>query len=460
MDKDKLWQAVLAQLQLTVSKPNLSIWFDKTFIKTLKAHDDRQLVEVACRNQFIADQLRKNYLPELTEIFSRLTEKKTQVSFVVSSLAKNLASQTSGPLFTFDPEKEKQQLLSSALARARINANYTFANFAVASTNEMAYTAAITIAKTPGDRYNPFFIYGGVGVGKTHLMQAIGIEVLNRDPTFSLLYCTGEEFTNEIIEAINSKNTGTFKRKFRNAKLLMIDDIQFIAGRDFVQEEFFHTFNSIKQLGGQIIMTSDRLPEQIAGLEARLRSRFEGGLMIDIQEPNFELRTAILIIKAKQKGEVLPIEAAKLIAQQVQSTRKLEGVLVRILSEKGLDKKPIDVELVKRVLDKVSLAPPAVRPTMTAQKIIETVALYYQLKLSEIKGLRRLKQIVFPRQVAIYLLRTELKLPYQEIGRLFGGKDHTTIMHSENKIQQMLESSSQVKEEVNALWKTLGKTSG
>lgn len=457
MDKDKLWQAVLAQLQLTLSKSNYSLWFGKTFIKSLQQKAGKQIVEIAGQNILIRDKLEKIYQPEIREILDRLTHKKNELQFVIASQKTAGTSPASGPLFTYNPEKDHQVFYQKALVQTRLNPEFTFQNFAVATTNEMAYAAASNVAKNLGQSYNPLFIYGGVGVGKTHLMQAMGISVLQRNPEASILYCTGEEFTNEIIEAIRNKNTGIFKKKFRNVRLLLIDDIQFIAGRNTVQEEFFHTFNAIKQTGGQIVMTSDKPPEQIDSLENRLRSRFEGGLMIDIQEPNFELRTAILLIKAKQLGEEIPIEVAKIIAQEVESTRKLEGILARIISEKTITKKPIDTEMVKKVLIKIGSPAVMIKTRLSPDKIIQTVASYYQIKLSEIKGKRRLKPIVFPRQIAIYFLRLELKLPYQEIGRLFGGKDHTTIMYAEDKIKNWLQVESSAREELSQIRQQLVK---
>jgi chromosomal replication initiator protein len=457
MEKEKLWQAALAQLQLSLSRPIFSIWFSKTFIKNVSHQDNKQVVQIAVQNPFAKEKLEKNYKEQIEEILTNLNGSPCQAQFVISLGKTRIEPKDSGPLFSFDPEKERQSVLQSALTRAHLNREYTFANFAVSSTNEMAYAASTAVAKNPGRAYNPLFLYGGVGVGKTHLMQAIGIQVLGKEPQTSILYCTGEEFMNEIIEAIRGKNTGLFKKKYRNVRLLLIDDIQFIAGKDTVQEEFFHTFNAIKQLGGQIVMTSDRLPEQINGLEDRLRSRFEGGLTIDIQEPNFELRTAILLIKAKQLGQELPIEVAKLIAQQVESTRKLEGVLVRILSEKELTKNQLNVDFVQKVLGKIngSAVLSGWKKRLSPERIIKVVADYYQLKLSEIRGPRRLKHIVLPRQIAIYILRTQLGLAYQEIGRLFGGKDHTTIMHSEEKTKRLLQESTQIKEDLLSIKKRL-----
>ncbi len=455
MDKDKLWQSVLAQLQLTLSRPVYSIWFAKTFIKSCKKIADRQIIEIGVQNSFAQEKLELNYLGQIKEILDTISGEKNEIRFVIADREPADKPPISGPLFDFNPEKEFKESFLRALSKARLNRNYTFQNFAVAPSNEVAYAAATAVAKKPGEVYNPLFLYGGVGVGKTHLMQAIGIEVLKKHPETAILYSTSEEFVNEIIQAIRNKNTASFKSKFRNVQLLLVDDIQFIAGKDAVQEEFFHTFNTIKQQGGQMVLTSDKMPEEIKGLEDRLKSRFEGGLMIDVQEPNFELRTAILLIKAKQIGENIPLEAAKLIAQKIHSTRKLEGFLARLTSEKILTKKDIDLEMVERLLPKFSSQAVAVNKRILPEDIIKATALFYNIKYSDIRGKRRLKQVVFPRQVAIFLLREELKLTHQEIGNIFGGKDHTTIMHSFNKINNLISSSQQLKEEIENIKKRL-----
>lgn len=311
----------------------------------------------------------------------------------------------------------------------------------------MAYAAAMAVTKSLGKAYNPLFLYGGVGVGKTHLTQAIAQTVLQHNPRAKAVYCTSEDFTNEIVNAIRRKTTEEFKKKYRSARLLLVDDIQFIAGKDRAQEEFFHTFNSITRVGGQIILTSDRRPDEINKLEDRLRSRFEGGLAIDIQPPNFELRTAILLIKAQQKKVRLPMDVAQLIAGNITSTRKLEGFLIRLITETKTKNEPITPELTSALLGQTgqnTIPHRLVRP----KEVLRTVASFYNLKVSDLTGPRRLKPIVVPRQILMYLLRTELKVPLMEIGRLLGDRDHTTIMYGVEKITNNLSTSEKLRVEI------------
>jgi chromosomal replication initiator protein len=325
--------------------------------------------------------------------------------------------------------------------------DFTFENFAVSSTNQMAHAAAIAVSKALGKAYNPLFLYGGVGVGKTHLMQAVAHEVLKKNPRLKVICCTGEEFTNEIVNAIRKKTTQEFKQKFRTTKLLMVDDIQFIAGKDRAQEEFFHTFNSVWRAGGQIILTSDRRPEEISKLEDRLRSRFEGGLTIDIQPPDFELRTAILLIKAQQRKFNLPMDIAQLIASNITSTRKLEGFLTRIMTEAITRKEPLTVELVSAIIGKSNGAVISQR-LVKPKEVISAVANHFEIKIADLTGERRQKIIVVPRQVLMYLLRTELKIQLVEIGRLLGGRDHSTIIHGVEKITHSLPTSEQLRVDI------------
>ncbi len=270
-----------------------------------------------------------------------------------------------------------------------------------------------------------------------------------------MVYCTGEEFTNEIIEAIRSKSTPAFRQKYRKAKVLFLDDVQFIGGKNAVQEEFFHTFNAVHKEGGQVILTSDRLPSEIAGLEDRLRSRFEGGLTVDIQEPGFELRTAILLIKAQQKNMELPMRVAQVVAANIESTRKLEGALMRLSSELLTRKEPLTEELAMALLNKINVESTTSVKRITSRQILKTVSDYYQVKISDIKGSRRLKSYTLPRQVVMYLLRKELQIPLKEVGRLLGGRDHTTILHGQDKIAKLLPESEGLRMDMVSLRKKI-----
>jgi len=358
----------------------------------------------------------------------------------------------------FDQPKQKKDRqdkeVQAAIAQARLRPDFTFDNFAVSSTNQMAHAAAQAVADSLGKAYNPLFLYGGVGVGKTHLMQAIAYQVLQKRPKTKVIYCTSEEFTNDIINAIRRKNTEDFKKQYRSAKLLMVDDIQFIAGKETAQEEFFHTFNSLWRLGRQIVLTSDRSPEEIKKLEDRLRSRFEGGLIIDIQNPNFELRTAILQIKAQQAGVSLPMDVAQIIASNVTSTRKLEGLLTRLISESKTQQIPINPQLAQNLLGTdLELDP---KKKNIQPKIIKKAILnYYQVRATDLDSSKRHKTIVVPRQILMYLLRNDLKLPYANIGQFLGGRDHTTIMHGVEKITRLLPEDEDIRVDIDRIRKEL-----
>lgn len=341
-----------------------------------------------------------------------------------------------------------------AAQKAHLREDYTFDSFAVSGSNEMAHAAASAVAASPGQVYNPLFLWGGVGVGKTHLMQAIGNTVLKNDPDTLLTYCMGEEFLNEIIGAIRSKRTLEFKEKYRRLKILLIDDIQFIAGKDTAQEEFFHTFNAITRSGGQVIMTSDRPPYEIHPLEDRLRSRFEGGLTIDIQQPTFELRTAILLIKSQKMGLDLPMNLAQIIASEVESTRKLEGVIYKLHSAHRFQNKPLDEHLVREVLGNES-RPVISRKKLKPSAILRAVTSHFHVSASTLRGPSRKKDYVTARHIAMYLLKSELDVPYAEIGHSFGGRDHTSIMHAVSKIENEMADSSIINQHVNAIRSSL-----
>lgn len=434
MDAQTLWQMVLADLELQVSKTVFQIFLSQTKLLSI----ENKTARIGCNQPMLINLIEKRYYDLLKKTVDSYAN--TDVKLEFTSLPSQAKKIFDGPLFKIKVETPSPRLFS------RLNSDYTFENFAVSSSNQMAYAAATAVAKTPSTSYNPLFLYGGVGVGKTHLMQAIGHFILKNNASSKIIYCTGEEFTNEIIEAIGNKSTVSFKKKYRHLDVLLIDDIQFIAGKNAVQEEFFHTFNAIQQTKGQIVLTSDRPPEEINKLEARLRSRFEGGLTIDIGQPGFELRTAILLIKAKQRGVDLPIELAKLLAANIENPRKLEGVFIRIISESQTRNIPVDEELIKIILGKTVKNIP--KNNIKPEEVITAVASFYNLKLSQLKGNKRDRLYALPRQVLYYILRQELNVPLVEIGNLLGGRDHTTIIHGVRKITQLVVNDSNLREDV------------
>ncbi|MBI2034105.1 MAG: chromosomal replication initiator protein DnaA [Candidatus Levybacteria bacterium] len=440
MDKTKLWQGVLSEIQLQVTEAVYKTMFAQTSLLELNG----QAAKIGCGNPMLINMVEKRYYSLIKSVLDAHTKQDHLLSFVATSNSSKRAT-FSEPLFN-QIMPNFRQMAADVKRQARLNPIFTFENFAVSSSNQMAYAAAQAVANSPGVSYNPLFLYGGVGVGKTHLMQAIGNVLIQKNSKTKVIFNMGEEFTNEIIEAIRGKTTDIFKKRYRTANLLLLDDIQFIAGKNTVQEEFFYTFNAIAQTGGQIILTSDRPPHEISRLEDRLRSRFEGGLIIDISAPDFELRTAILLIKAKQRGVDLPMEIAKLIAQDIEDTRKLEGTLIRLITEAQTKKTQIDEVLVRNVLGKSKINTSAKK--ISATEALSVVSEYYNLKISQIKSDKRDRPISLPRQVLYYILRIELGLPLMQIGSFMGGRDHTTIMHGVKKISQLLTKDEKIRGDI------------
>ena len=455
MDKNKAWNIVLANLKLTLSSANFATWFPLTFLIQLKEIDqEREIAEIGCPSIFVSNTIENRYYGLIKEALDKATGKKNDLVFVVKQ---NISQTTkhkevrNEPLFEIKEEGDES---AEAIKRVGLRPDFNFDTFAVSSTNQMAHAAAVAVAQSPGKAYNPLFLYGGVGVGKTHLMQAIAHNVLNRNPKAKIIYCMGEEFTNEIVNAIREKTTKEFKQRYRSTKLLLVDDIQFIAGKTAVQEEFFHTFNAIWRVGGQIVLTSDRKPEEISKLEDRLKSRFEGGLTIDIQAPDFELRSAILLIKAQQKGLKLPMDVAQLIASNITSIRKMEGFLTRLMTEAQTRKEAITLELTKAILgqsNENNIPQKLVKP----KEVINHVASFFNLKIIDILSPRRDKEIAYARQIIMYLLRSDLKTPLMEIGRLLGDRDHTTIMYGVEKITSFLPKSEDLRVDIMGIRKKL-----
>lgn len=436
MDNQTLWQAILDDLQLQVSKVAFQTFLSQTKLVSF----DGKKATINCRGPMIINLIEKRYSPLIKKLLDNYTKSETELVFTAKTT--NGEKNIEGPLFTMKLPQGSQSINTNII----LNPDYTFKNFAVSSSNQMAYAAATAVANSPGSSYNPLFIYGGVGVGKTHLMQAIGHFIIAQKPKTKIIYCTGEEFTNEMIEAISTKTTGLFKKKYRHVNMLFIDDVQFIAGKYSIQEEFFHTFNAIQQVKGQIVLTSDRPPEEINKLEARLASRFQGGLTIDIGPPDFELRTAIILIKAKQRGIDLPIDLAKLISANIEDNRKLEGVFIRVITESQTKKINIDVEMVKSILGKTIKEIP--KKNITSDEVVSNVATYFDIKPSQLRGIRRDKFLSLPRQILYYILRIEVGMPLMEIGEVLGGRDHTTILHGVRKISQLISTDEKIRGDI------------
>lgn len=510
LDPREVWRQTCAQLQLQLSPAVFNTWIVANTLSELNEVSPTSLRGIIVSpTAFHSVNVKKNFYTQLQSSIKNVTGKEIELEFKVGNPQVVKAQPTPDSLNTAyspQPFSQAQQpqpthtpsytplqqqtgfenlsslnatpvsprvenLFSEAsLAQAAANktlmlsqqahlrADYTFETFAVSTTNEMAHAAAIAVSKRPGTAYNPLFLYGGVGVGKTHLMHAIGNNILKNNPHARILYSTGEEFTNEIVSAIQTKKALKFKEKYRTVSVLLIDDIQFIAGKNAVQEEFFHTFNSIVQNVGQIVLTSDRPPHEINLLEDRLQSRFEAGLMIDIQQPSFELRTAILLIKAKANNVSISMDLAQVIASKVESARKIEGIIKKLRSAVELQQKQIDRELVDTIVQSEGSAG-LERLRVKPADIIKTVSDHYHIKQLTIRGKKRVKSIVKARHVAMFLMKEELQLPYTEIGRWFSNRDHTTAMHGIQKILDDLEQDEQLTQEISAIRMSLASLS-
>jgi chromosomal replication initiator protein len=430
-DYKDLWTKILTEVELEVSRANFLTLFKRTHLLSI----EENAVTIAAPSIMIIDLLQRRFYDVIKKAVDKHLGKDTKIIFVPRAVVDIIDERETknGPLFEND---EKATATIGHLPRVR--PDYTFNDMAVSSTNQLAYVSATTVAKKPGLAYNPLFIYGPTGVGKTHLMQAIANEVYAKNPNKKILYTTSEEFTTEVVEAIRTNNTSNMKKKFRELDLLIIDDIQFVAGKEKVQEELFHTFNILVDKAAQIVLSSDRPPAEMKLVEKRLLSRFSGGLTVDVDSPDFELRTAILLIKAKKYGASLSMEAAKMIAQKTQDARGLEGLLLRVITQAQAGNGEITEELVASVL---SLNKEEKLNSFHPDEIIRNVCYFYKVKSTQLKSPKRDAFLVRPRQVAMYLLKKELGLTFVEIGNLLGGRDHTTIMHGVGKVENMLKKS-------------------
>ncbi|MDA1316684.1 MAG: chromosomal replication initiator protein DnaA [bacterium] len=369
---------------------------------------------------------------------------------VVEILLKTAVQKTEdvGPLLEFKPSIE------DLLRQAGINPGCSFDNFAVSTSNQVAFAASQAVAKNLGSSYNPLFLYGGVGVGKSHIAQAVARHILNTNRNARVLFCSGEKFMNDLIEAIRGKKTPAFRNKYRSLGLIILDDIQFIAGKQTVQEEFFHTFNSVVSAGGQVILTSDKPPHEIRNLEDRLRSRFSGGLLVDIQSPGFELRAAILLIKAKEKNIEIDMSAAKAIADIITDTRGLEGTLLSLYARSLHEKdQKITLDTVEAFFQKSA----GVRKVAKAspQEVMRAVCAYYNVKQAQLRGSSRKREVALTRQIVMYLLRTELEISLADVAFLVKRQDHTTVMHAVNKIQGLCMKDVEFKKEIDVIRQSL-----
>lgn len=436
---DELWSATLEKVEEKVSKPSFDTWLKNT--KAEKLQEDTLVISAP--NEFARDWLEGRYTILISEILFELTGASLTTKFVIPETNEGTDSVSTTPKSI--PAVPTNQ--DTQVPKTMLNSNYTFDTLVIGSGNRFAHAASLAVAEAPAKAYNPLFIYGGVGLGKTHLMHAIGHYVRDHNPNANVVYLTSEKFTNEFINAIMDNKTINFRNKYRNVDVLLIDDIQFIAGKESTQEEFFHTFNTLHEENKQIIISSDRPPKEIPTLEDRLRSRFEWGLITDITPPDLETRSAILSKKAKADGLDIPNEVMLYIANQIDTNvRELEGALIRVVAYSSLVNKDIDASLAADALKDII---PSKKPkVITIQKIQQVIGEKYNIRQEDFIAKKRTKSIAFPRQIAMYLSRemTDLSLP--KIGEEFGGRDHTTVIHAHEKIARMLENDQGLNQDI------------
>lgn len=409
----------------------------ETWIKGIEIQSvDNEKINLLVTNNFTKDFLMSKYFSLLTNTFNYLTNKECVVT-IYSREELNAAAEngdSNGPIKIESPIN---------YASANLNPKYTFASFVVGNNNRFAHAAALAVAEAPAASYNPLFIYGGVGLGKTHLMHAIGNEILKNNRNSRILYITSEAFTNELINAIKDNTGDQFRNKYRSIDVLLIDDIQFIAGKDRVQEEFFHTFNTLYESGKQVILSSDKPPKDIPLLEDRLKSRFEWGIIADISNPDYETRLAILRKKAQLDNIIVDDEILSTIATRIDSNiRELEGALNKLTAKASLVKTPITMEMAEKAINDIVAAQEKV---ISAEFIQDVVAKYFNVNAKDLKGSKRSNDITFPRQIAMYMCRNVANMSLPQIGRAFGKRDHTTVMHACNKVEQDMKENSNTK---------------
>ena len=447
----QLWQAVLGELQLGMTRAQYDTWFKDTSV--VSEEDDVYCVGVP--NAFAREWLESKYRPNVRTILQRLIGRTVDVRFITAPAAQPDARATShAPARQNGPAPASASLGQTMERRdgplAVLNPKYTFANFVVGSNNRLAHAAALSVAERPGHSYNPLFVYGGSGLGKTHLMHAIGHAVIARHPKKRVAYATSEKFTNEFINSIRTQKTEEFRERYRRIDVLLIDDIQFVAGKEGTQEEFFHTFNAIHEEGKQIVLSSDRPPKAIPQLEDRLRSRFEWGLIADISAPDVETRTAILRAKAEVQHVAVPPQVIDFLAQRISSNiRELEGALTRIVAYATLNAQPVTVQLAQDMLQNILYNPR--RQSLSPERVVETVARHYNVPVDQLRGKARDRQIVLPRQIAMYLMREETEAPLLRIGEALGGRDHSTVLHGCDKIEREMAENDEFRRDIAAL---------
>lgn len=445
MTKDELWQALLAQIQFNISKANFATWFKNTGIFSKKGGE----IIISVPNNFSKEWLENKYNKLIFKILHNLDDEIKEIKYAVArpEAIKSRSSSVDVDTYNEIPQLEFQEFKVNK--DTNLNPRYTFENFIIGPFNELPQAAAWAVTQNPGSVYNPLFIYGGVGLGKTHLLQAVGNEVSKKFSQKKIKYVSSEKFASGIINSIRNRDVEKFKSTYKDIDILIIDDIQFLSGKEKTQEEFFHIFNNLYEKNRQIILSSDRPPKAISALEERLRSRFEGGMIADISLPDFETRVAILKAKAQEKKIGFSDEILEYIASNIQANiRELEGALNRLAAYQNLNNQAPTLKVAETLLKNIIFSP---KKVANPEKIIRAVSAFYNLKEKDILTTSRKKEIVKPRQIAMFFLRRELKSSFPFIGRKFGGKDHTTAIHAYNKIVKEIDTNENLAEEINLI---------
>jgi chromosomal replication initiator protein len=455
MDAKQVWRAALGELQVSLSPANFETWLRDTQLVDV----DEQRFRIAVPNGFAKDWLESRYRSLISQTLARIVGYSVQVEFVIGTapeVAAEAAAEVASEPLVAGPARPSPQVrveptrVGGEGGTTYLNPRYTFSNFIVGSANRLAHAASLSVAERPGHAYNPLFLYGGVGLGKTHLMHAIGNQVIAKFPRKRVVYATSEKFTNEFITSIQQGKIDEFRARYRRIDLLLIDDIQFIADKERTQEEFFHTFNAIHEDGKQIVLSSDRPPKAILTLEERLRSRFEWGLIADLTAPDLETRIAILRAKAEEGAVPITSDVIEFIARKVVSNiRELEGALNRMVAYASMGAMPIGIELAQAVLSNVLYNPK--KRQVTPERIAKVVADYYSVPIDVLQGQKRDKAIVVPRQIAMFLMRAETDVSLLRIGAELGGRDHSTVLHACDKITREVAVNDELRREIAAV---------
>lgn len=455
MDNNQIWKDTLDSLQVSVSDATYKTYLAHTHLHDLKETSDRAIAEIGCNSFFIKNLVEKRYFGIIQDTLSQVLDKPVDITFIVKSQTRNPSPETDKLSPLFDQPKIDREQFHLAVKRANLRTGFTFDKYAVSSTNQMAHAAALAVSQSPGESYNPLFIYGGVGVGKTHLMHSVGYAVLEKNLDAKVVACTAEDFTNDIVEGIKHKTTPEVRKKYRKLDALLIDDIQFIAGKNTAQEEFFHTFNAVTNAGGQIIMTADKPPKEIDNLEDRLRSRFEAGLAVDVGKPDFELRCAIISIKAEERDLKMDPEMVQMVAGNIDSARGIQGFLTKLFSEVNFKKEEMTLELIQNLLGKTQEIENGHLLKSNPTDVVGAVSKYFSIGKRDLLGPSRKRPLARPRQILMHILRKELDLPLQEVGRIVGGRDHTTVMHAVNTITNLATDNGDIREDIRGIKKML-----